>query len=61
MNSRFAIQLPRVQIRKIVPRPTVEMPRVELEAILSVDAAIGKRDSVHHHPTVRMEAVKVPA
>lgn len=61
MNTRLATSYTRVQIRKFVPRPTVEMPQVELEAILTVDAAIASRDAVHYHPTVQMEAVKVPA
>jgi len=61
MNNRLITSYNRVQIQKFVPRPTVEMPRVELEAILAVDAAIGARDAIHCYPTVQMEAVKVTA
>jgi len=61
MNTRLATPHARVQIHKIAPRPTVEMPQVELDTILAVDAAIGARDAVHSYPTVQMEAVKVPA
>lgn len=61
MNTRLVAPHRRVLIRKIVPRPTVEMPKIELEAILTVDAAIGMRDAIHYHPTVQMEAVKVTA
>lgn len=61
MNTKLAIPLARVRIQKISARPTVEMPQVELDTILTVDAAIGARDAVHTYPTVQMEAVKVPA
>ena len=60
MNTRLATTYNRVQIRKFVSLPTIEMPRIELDAILTVDAAIGARDAIHDHPTVQMEAVKVP-
>ncbi len=56
-----AIPFNRIQIRKIVLRPTVQMQREELDIMLSVDTAIGQRDAVHHRPTMQMEAVKVPA
>lgn len=61
MNTRLATPYTRVQIRKIAPRATVEMPQVELDTILMVDAAIGAREAVHYHPTVQMKAVKVTA
>jgi len=48
-------------IRKIAVHPTVEMDRVELDVMLSIDAAFAKRDAVFTHPTVQMEAVKVLA
>lgn len=56
-----AIPINRIQIRKIALRPTVQMPRAELDVMLSVDTVIGQRDTVHHRPTVQMEAVKVSA
>lgn len=61
MNTRFATQHTRVQIKKIAPRPTIKMSQVELDTILTVDAAIGARDAIHYCPTVQMKAVKVPA
>jgi predicted metal-dependent RNase len=42
-------------------RPTVQMPKLELEALLQVDAAVGTRDArIHERPTRTMEAVSVP-
>lgn len=61
MNVKVAAPYTRAQIRKVTPRPTVKMPRIELEVILMVDAAIEAREAVHYHPTVQMEAVRVPA
>jgi hypothetical protein len=58
MNMKAAIPLGRiVAIRKIMPRPTVEMPVTELRAMLLVDEAIGRRDDVYRRPTIQMEAV----
>jgi hypothetical protein len=34
------------------------MPKVELEAILTVDAAVGLRENVYQRPTIEMQAVK---
>jgi hypothetical protein len=38
-------------------RITVKMPKVELDAILAVDAAVGDRQTPHERPTVMMPAV----
>ncbi len=41
-------------------RPTVKIPAADMQAILAIDAAVGKRDEVYNRPTVVMEAVRAP-
>jgi hypothetical protein len=58
MNTDNSTRFP-VRIRKKIDnRPTLEMPKVELEAILTVDAAVGLRENVYQRPTIEMQAVK---
>lgn len=41
-------------------KPTLKIPKVEMDIILSIDTAIAERDNIHRRPTVQIKAVKFP-